>query len=253
TIWAGAYASPVHALSYTDFVGPVQVQACSPRTSSGRDTTERYNGVRVLFVNPAKNWQGTECYPRVNDTYKTADGGERIWKELQVPACTDEYQAQRIGEFALRASRNQIVVAGALGPKWLKLGLRETVTLTWPDLGWANKIFRVNAYTAQPSGAVQAVLHEEQAADWNDLLTAEYNTPSVSTIPAVNPANSGAPTTLVATAGPGTVTLSWTPPIILLPGATYRVLENTVNTYGSATPVWAGNAASAVLTRDGNI
>jgi len=252
-VWAGAYDSPVSALFHTDFVGPVQVQACTPRTSSGQASTERYNGVRVQFVNPAKNWQGTECYPRANDTYKTADGGERIWKEVQIPACTDEYQAQRLAEFILRASRNQIVVSGILGPKWIKIGLRETCTLTWPDLGWASKIFRVVNYSVQPTGLVSVVLQEEQSTDWTDLVLSDYNNPSKSVIPAVNPLQSGAPTTLTATAAAGSITFAWTPPVIFALGARYSLMEATTNSYGAASEVWNGTASSTTLTRNDTV
>jgi len=252
-VWAGAYDSPVSALFHTDFVGPVQVQACTPRTSSGQASTERYNGVRVQFVNPAKNWQGTECYPRANDTYKTADGGERIWKEVQIPACTDEYQAQRLAEFILRASRNQIVVSGILGPKWIKIGLRETCTLTWPDLGWSSKIFRVVNYSVQPTGLVSVVLQEEQSTDWTDLVLSDYNNPSKSVIPAVNPLQSGAPTTLTATAAAGSITFAWTPPVIFALGARYSLMEATTNSYGAASEVWNGTASSTTLTRNDTV
>lgn len=238
-IYAGAWASPVHAIDQTAFVGPVTIQC-----SSERD--QRYNGVRVFFVNPAKNWQRVECYPRANATYMTNDGSERIWKEVEIPGCTDEYQAQRLGEFLLRQSRNQITISGDVGPRWMKLALWETVAMTWTDMGWSGKTFRVISYTVNPNGKVSVGLQEEQSGDWTDLATAEYNNPSISTMPTVNPTTPSAPQNFSVEALHGTLRFDWDPPDVFPDGSIYQLWTAPGSTQSSlvssGTLMWTGLA-----------
>jgi hypothetical protein len=241
-IYAGAWASPTHILDRTAFVGPVTIQASAPRD-------QRYNGVRAFFVNPAKNWQRVECYPRQNSTYKTADGAEQIQKMIEVPGVTDEYRAQYISEILLRQSRNQITVSGPVGPKFMKLGLWETVTMDWPDMGWTSKTFRVVAYSINPDGRVDIGLQEEQSGDWNDLATGEYNNPSTSTMPATNPTNPSEPLNFSAEAlMNGTVKFNWDRPIIMPDQSRYQLIRSINSRDASVgSVIWEGAANRVAL------
>lgn len=215
-IYAGAWNSPVHSMDQTCFVGPVSIQASSPRD-------QRYNTVRAFFVNPAKNWQRVECYPRVNATYKTNDGSEGIAKEIEIPGVTNEYRAQYISEILLRQSRNQIQITGPMGPKWQKLALYETVAFDWPDMGWSSKTFRVVGYSLNPNGSVDVGLVEEQSTDWADLTTSEYNNPSTSTVPSTNPTTPSAPQNFFVDALHGTLFFDWDAPSIKPDGTLYEL------------------------------
>ena len=241
-IYAGAWASPTHALDQSCFIGPVSIQASAPRD-------QRYNGVRCFFVNAVKNWQRVECYPRLNSTYATADGSESIQKQVEIPGITYEYQAQRVAEFLLRASRNQITVSGKMGPRFMKLGLWETVTFTWADMGWVSKTFRIIAYTVNPNGTVDVGLQEEQSGDWNDLLTAEYNNPSTSTIPATNPTNPSAPLNFSAELlVNGTIKFGWDQPLVYPDQTRYQLIRSIVSTDASVgSIVWEGAANKVSL------
>jgi hypothetical protein len=215
-IYAGAWTSPVHNMDQKCFVGPVSIQASSPRD-------QRYNTVRAFFVNPAKNWQRVECYPRVNATYKTNDGSEGIAKEIEIPGVTNEYRAQYISEILLRQSRNQIQITGPMGPQWQRLALYETVSFDWPDMGWSSKTFRVVGYSLNPNGSVDVGLAEEQSGDWTDLLTAEYNNPSTSTVPTTNPTNPSNPLNFSVFAFHGTLLFDWDPPTTKPEGTLYQL------------------------------
>lgn len=241
-IYAGAWASPVHIMDPSCFIGPVSIQAVAPRD-------QRYNGVRAFFVNPAKNWQRVECYPRQNTTYKTNDGSESIQKEIEIPGVTNEYRAQYIAEILLRQSRNQISISGRLGPKWMKLGLWETVTFDWPDMGFVSKTFRVIAYTVNPNGTIDVGLQEEQSTDWTDLATAEYNNPSTSTVPATNPTVPSAPQNFTAATLNGTLYFSWDRPIVEPDGTKYRIIQSpgSASAVQSGVEIWRGAATDVFL------
>jgi len=245
--YAGAWTTPSASLNYTDFVGPVSIQCITPRDTTGQATTNRYNGVRGFFIDPTHNWQRKECPPRKNDTYMTADGGERIWKEVELPAITDVYQCERVSEFMLRQSRDQVVVTGLLGPKWLNLATYDTVTLTWPDMGWNAKTFRVVSYIDDPTAAVQIALREENSTDWTDLTTSQYDTPDVPNIPTTSPTVPTAPTNFAGVAYPGAVDFTWTDAVLKPVDSYYRIVESSVNSYAQANSVWSGNGTRAFL------
>lgn len=241
-IYAGAWTSPVHNMDQKCFVGPVSIQASSPRD-------QRYNTVRAFFVNPAKNWQRVECYPRVNATYKTNDGSEGIAKEIEIPGVTNEYRAQYISEILLRQSRNQIQITGPMGPQWQRLALYETVSFDWPDMGWSSKTFRVVGYSLNPNGSVDVGLAEEQSGDWTDLTTAEYNNPSTSTLPTTNPTTPSAPQNFVALLFNGVLKFDWDRPTIEPVDTKYRIVRapGSASAVQSGTEIWRGNATGVLL------
>lgn len=241
-IYAGAWASPVHNMDESAFTGPVTIQASAPRD-------QRYNSVRAFFVNPSKNWQRVECFPRANATYKSADGAELISKEIELPGVTDEYRAQYISEILLRQSRNQIVISGPVGPQWQRLALWETVSFDWPDMGWVSKTFRVVGYSITPSGGVDLGLAEEQSGDWADLITVEYGSPSTSTIPATNPTAPSAPQNLTVAALMGEIEFAWDRPIITPDNTRYELWKSSGSLWNanSSELAWSGDSTHVLI------
>lgn len=241
-IYAGAWTTPLYTLSSSDFIGPVTIRASDTRE-------ERWNGVRCFFVDRVKNYQYRECYARINDTYKTADGNERLYAQIERPLCNDEYEAQRNAEMFLRQSRNQIKVAGRLGPKWQRLALWETLSLNWPDMGWSAKTFRVIEMTIDVDGSVDVVLREEQATDWSDMAAAEYSTASTVTLPTVNPTTPDDPTNFSVTATVnGTLLFNWDRSVIEPKGTTYKIIRSTNSTNAAVgTTIWQGLSNGAEL------
>lgn len=230
-VYAGAYNSTTFSIDKTDWVSISTIQ-----TTASRDGG-RWNGVKVYYVDPTRNWQRVECFPRFNDTYKSADAGERIWLEMEQPMCTSEYEAQRKGEFLLRASRNGIKISGILPPRYMGITPWATVALTFEELGWVSKIFRVVATIPNPNGSIAVSLVEEQSGDWADLATAEYDAPSTSTIPATNPTSPSAPLNFSVVPDFGVLKFDWDPPNVVPNGTRYRVIQSP----GSASAVQSGN------------
>jgi hypothetical protein len=175
-ISAGEWVTPDVTINMGDWVSPVLVRA-------SMDRDERWNFVRPWYIDPDRNWQRVEAYPRRSSSYEAADGNERIPYEYEIPACASklgtkhaEYEAQRHGEIKLRQSRNQIRMVGQLRPEFAKLIPGRTVYVNDSTYGFVAKSFRVLSVEAgigEPGVGVQ--LLEEGSLTWTDLAAAEYN------------------------------------------------------------------------------
>jgi hypothetical protein len=245
-IFAGAWRAPEFTIDYTDWVAIRSIQTTAPRGES------RFNGVVVYHVDPDRSWQRVESFRRYNDTYKTADGGERIWIEMEQPMCLSEYESQRKGEFLLRQSRNGQKIFGVLPPKFMYLRTWDNVTVDFPELGWVSKTFTVAGCDPLPDGSLEVILVEEQEADWDDMLEAEYNAASVSTLPATNPTTPTAPTPFSVTSLLGNLKFNFSEPVVKPLETRYQVLRSpgTLATAGSYSVIWEGSATEILLPAD---
>lgn len=242
--YAGAYDAPSYSIEKEDWLGIDRIKTVAPRDGG------RWNTVRVWYVDPDRNWQRVECFPRRNATYKSADGAEEIALEMEQPACTNEYEAQRKGELLLRQSRNQISISGKLGPKFRKAATGEMVALNFEELGWVSKLMRIRTMSLNPDGTVDVGLVEEQSADWTDLLAAEYNAPSSSTIPATNPTTPSAPSALTmdVLSIAGTLVFDIGKPVVIPTGTRYQIIRSGVSTNAAVgTVAYDGDTTHATL------
>lgn len=221
--YAGAFDSASYTIEKEDWLSIDRIKTVAPRDGG------RWNTVRCWYVDPDRNWQRVECYPRRNATYKSADGAEEIALEMEQPACTEEYEAQRKAEFMLRQSRNQIAITGKLGPKFRKAATGEMVAVNFEELGWVSKLMRIRTMSLNPDGSVDIGLVEEQSADWTDLAAGEYNAPSSSTIPATNPTTPTEAILSITNVVAGTIRFSMATPTVKPIGTQYRIIRSTVS------------------------
>lgn len=259
-LYAGAWQTPDVTVNQGDWVAPMQV-GCS----ANRD--ERWNFVRGWYVDPNRNWQRVECYPRRNSAYETADGGERIPVEIEMAYCASsvgtkhaEYEAQRHAEHQLRKSRNQIKVSGTLKPEFSKLIPGNTINLNDSVYGWVNKTFRIVAIetgVGPSDGAVGVALIEEASAVWTDMVAGDYNTESASSVldPGVTlPLLNSDPVVIV---GPNTISFNVTAgvPSTQPAGTVYVVVENASSNFPPTSASEVGRGASpiqVILRADAN-
>lgn len=218
TVYAGSWQTPQTVIDKADWSALGAIQ-----TTASRDGG-RFNGVRVYHIDPERNWQRVECFPRFSDTYRTADNNERIWLEMEQPLCTNAFEAQRKAELLLRASRNGVRVTGTLPPRFMLLAPWETVSLNFDELGWVSKTFRIVTTTPNPDGSIEVSMVEEQTGDWADMATGEYGNPSVATLPTANPTSPSAPRNLLIEPQPGLLRFDWDEPVVKPEGTRYRVL-----------------------------
>ena len=218
TVYSGAWNAATTNIDKSDWASLGAIQ-----TTAARDGG-RYNGVRVYHVDPERNWQRVESYPRFSDTYRTADNNERIWLEMEQPMCTDAYEAQRKAEILLRLSRNGIRISGTLPPRFMLLTPWDVVALNFDELGWVSKTFRIITTVPNPDGSIEVSMVEEQSADWSDMAEGEYGNPSVAAMPTANPTTPSAPRNLIIEPQPGLLRFDWDDPAVKPEGTRYRIL-----------------------------
>lgn len=237
SIYAGGYTTPAYSIAKADWLGIDSIQ-----TVSGADAG-RINEVHGFFVDPNRNYQRVECYPRRNATYLSDDAGETLAVETELPMVQGEYQAQRICEFILRQSRNGIKMGGTLPPRFHKIKTYDTVTLTFDELGWTSKVFRVSKMELNGDGSVKVALTEEQSTDWTDLAAGDYTTISTAAVPAVNPTTPTITQNYGLRSLAGMILHDWDPPVVLPRNTRYQVIA-AANCYDASvgSVVWEGDA-----------
>jgi hypothetical protein len=244
--YAGSWEAASYSIDKDDWLQIERIRSVAPR-----DQGERYNTVRCWYVDPKRNWQREECFPRRNSTYKSADANEEITLEIEQPGCTNEFEAQRKAEFILRQSRNQIALTGALPPRFRKAATGEVVAANFDELGWVSKLHRIRSMDLNSNGSVYVAIAEEQEADWTDLAASEYNSPSVSQLPATNPTTPTQPQglTIVENVN-GTLTFKISPPAVIPRLTEYQIFRFVGSAYSTSnTVIYQGAVLNAdVLT-----
>lgn len=167
TIRAGAWRTPALTLTDADLCGALSVQ---PRQSR-QDT---FNGVKGVFVSPANDWAPADFPAVKNDTYMAADGGVRLWLDVQYNFTTSPATAQRLAKIELERGRQQITVSGRYMLKAMQCMPGDVIAVQRGRLGWAPKYFEVVEWTFEPAGtpeaptlAVALSLRETAAGVWD--------------------------------------------------------------------------------------
>lgn len=244
-VYAGSYTTPVYTLNETDLAGSVKYV-----TAHGR--SERYNVVRGTRYD-ADQGAAVEFLSRTDTSYQTTDG-RALYHDIELPATTNEYRAQRIAQTILRRSREQktLIWPGQLSAA--KIAVWETCYVTCAELGLSNKVFRCIERKVRPFGSddpfVTLTLREENASTYADPLLTDYGSPSVAIDPGPTPDMLDEPTGLVATSVPGGVELRWVPGALPIPlGVRFEVWAGTSSaSVSTATLAWSGATSKAFLT-----
>lgn len=102
----------------------------------------RFNRVKANYYNDDRNWQ-PDIVITDSTTYRTADNGTLLTREIQLPFTTDFYRVRRITNLELKQSRATIAVSFATFLSGLRAEVGSVVTVTHSTPGWVNKKFRV--------------------------------------------------------------------------------------------------------------
>ena len=161
-VYAGAYVAPTRTITVSDLREPI---AGAPDMQR-RDI---FNAVRGTFVNQDTDWQLTSFPPVVNATYQSEDGGEQIFRDIELPFTKDSVRAQRLAKIALERGRQGATLAWPGKLTCFRLNTGENVNVEVAPLGYTPKVFRVNGWRWEPGGGVDLALQEESSAayDWN--------------------------------------------------------------------------------------
>lgn len=150
-------------LTSDDLRGDVTIQGSRPR----RDL---FNGVRAVYVDPAKNWQPTDAPPLLAANHVAEDGGEPMWRDMEFPLTTSVSTVQRLMKAELERNRRQREVAFAANLSALRLRPWEGATVALDRL--APFPARVTGWRLAADGGVDLTLAEEDPAvwDWNPAV-----------------------------------------------------------------------------------
>lgn len=239
-IYAGAYEAPTVALGPDDFVGAVQVTT-HPRKE------DVYNMITGVFYNEDADWQ-LSTFPNIaNSSYESEDGGQRV-RRIELPATRSNYRAQRIAILHLAQSRNKIrISASKLSAKALRIAQWQTFSVTLPEFGWDNKVFRCLNWEWDPSsGFPSIVAREESPSAYVDPDVETYAEPHESTVDTPSYDLPATPINFSVTPRIDGLLFQWEVPAPVNTNQTYHLYEHTSNSpFSSATRIWSGKATSA--------
>lgn len=156
------------------------------------------NKVKVVFINPDKNWQ-SDMRTLENATYLTEDNGFELSKEINLIGETNQYRADYIAQTLLKKSRQGISVSFVASLEALQVQVGDVVQITHPTPGWTNKKFRVVKARIFSSGNVGFSLVEHEPTVYDRTVPAGVATPPDTDLP--NPYEVSAITGLAAASG----------------------------------------------------
>lgn len=162
---------------------------------------ESFNVVRGVYTDPSDNalYQPVD-YPEVTET--SPDGIERVFA-MDLPMVERASQAQRLASGVLKRQKFGGTFEAEFQATAWAVQKNSVVTLTFPKLGFTDKLFRVAEMSLRVDGVVPLVLREEDAAIYDAPVLSAPIDPVASTPydPALNPvyqALSTAEQTLIA-------------------------------------------------------
>jgi len=131
-----AWEPPVIELDESDLRDGFTVQ-----TLLGR--RESFNAAKGKFSDPARLWQPADFPAITSAIYQAQDGGERVFKDLELPFTTSPTMAQRIAQIDLKRARQPLTMVWPCKLRGWLVTAGETVNVSYARLGWVSKPFDV--------------------------------------------------------------------------------------------------------------
>ncbi len=234
-MYAGAAQSSDYTLTDDDLVGGVSVT-----TEISAD--KKYNYVPGQFYDASRNYQLLPFEPRSNSTYETNDGGRKE-REVEFPACTNQYEVQRNAIIILKRSRRKLEISGRWGPTAYKVRPGKVGRLTLNEWGIVNQLVRCQSWKMLPDWTFECTFIDELASDWDDPAVGDYTVPTSSVGPTHGDFVPAPPENFTATPVVDGILFQWEPPPNAVVGTLYTIYE-----YTSATPFSSATAVASNLT-----
>lgn len=251
-ILAGAWTTPVLALTDDDMVMPMSVvQTCNAGTA-------RYNGAKGTYVNATRNGVTEDFSPYINSVFRAQDVKDKFL-DVTLSFTGNHIRTHQISRVLVEQSRGGFVVQ--IYPKMFAWNLQpgDRIVLSSGLYAFTNKTFRVQDWTYQAGTpvALQCIEDEEAFYDAFDEVRADAAPNTSLPSPFLKP---GAPLDLTVSSGEAQIAqqdgvlvvrakVSWaqsTDAIVLRNGTTrvqWRVASNadawqTIDLPGDATETY---------------
>lgn len=167
-ILAGAWSTPVLALTDADMLAPVAVLQASNAGSA------RFNGVRGSYVNATRNGVSEDFVPFQNPTFRAQDVTDK-WMDITLAFTGAHVRTHQIARTLVEQSRGGMVVR--ISPKMFAWSLQpgDRILLSSTLYGIENKTFRVQDWSYSPASPVtlQCVEDEPSFYDQADETRAD--------------------------------------------------------------------------------
>lgn len=148
----------------------------------GPKKTNKYNTMKVQYVNPDFNWQVDEAIVS-SATYLAADNNYVLDGTYSMPLETSRSRALHKAETLLKTSRSNIIVQFLAMIEALELIPGNIIDISQTELGWSSKLFRVIDIDLLMDGNVRVGAIEYDSNDYDRTVNAEYTPPSDTTLP----------------------------------------------------------------------
>lgn len=135
-ILAGEYQTPTVYFDEDDLVDSIKVQTKVSRA-------DRFNIVKGVYTSPLNDGNPSDYPPIENSTYKTNDGGEELFKNIDLPFTQRPHTAMRIAKINLERSRQEIVFNATFNLNAFRVQVGDNFYFSFDRYGWSNKIFEV--------------------------------------------------------------------------------------------------------------
>jgi hypothetical protein len=171
-VWSllpAVYRTPSVDFDENDLVGPISLQTKVSRA-------DRFNLVKGTYLSPINDGQPSDFPPVQNATYRAADGGLDIVREMDLPMTQRPVAAQRLAKIALEQMRQELVWTADFSLKGLLVRAGDTIRVSNERFGWTDKPFEVTEWamtvesgSGAPVLVVRMGLRETAAGvyDWN--------------------------------------------------------------------------------------
>jgi hypothetical protein len=176
---AGAYLAPTTTIS-EDYLGTGAVEIV-PRASR-RDQCNRVSGTYL----DASALYAEKQYPaQVNLTYKAADGGQELTREINYWGVVDSYRAQRLAKIELERSRQAMTVTLQCNHRAYDYAPSDTANVSLARYGWGPKVFEVRSRRFTPGVGIAYVCKETASTvyQWNLGDATLYNAAAATSLP----------------------------------------------------------------------
>ena len=173
-IHAAAYDAPSGAITDDMLAGSVQTTLRTPRK-------DLFNAVKGSIVDRDRLWQPTDFPAVTNPLYEAQDGGERIYRDVELPFTINPVAAQRLGKILLEKGRQGITQSLPVNFHALKYSVYDVITRTDARHGWVDKPFRIMNFSLAVPGPITMTIREESpdSYDWDmGMATATDRAPT---------------------------------------------------------------------------
>ena len=165
---------------------------------------DKFNRVLCKFPNPQTKWEPDQAiWPDSGSTeetsFLTADGGEVLVEEIDLPTITSYYAARDFARIFCLRSRNALRCSLQATSEALNLRIGDRVSVTHPTPSWTAKPFQVEELTLNYDGTVNLQLVEYDSTIYAYDPASEEQTYADTDLP--DPFTVGAPSSLSVTAG----------------------------------------------------